>query len=404
MTDLVVLMPGFLGFDHFGGFPYFAQTVATALRVALEDICRDRALELRVVPATTIPAGSLAERQEALLPNLGRCLDWAEAQSGRPAHLHLVGHSTGGLDAELLALRRPLAHEYWAEPADRVRKALRSIVSIAAPLAGTSLADAALVQLLATSELRSVKDVMSWPRLQLERVSKLPSALPELWPDLLDLLEGIPPLLKDDAAKLLAGSSFYDPHAVIEFVNSLRTNRKLLTDLRPAQLEAIAEIGFDARLDRIQRARYLTVARNAPDGSDSGKLFEFFYNLTSRYAEVRPLEAAAQGLAQRLAAGRIPILGASRELPAIDSRASDGIVNTLRQIPAAGSAELALELERVAAIVIADHLDVLGYFPASTPFAQEAPNGFLSSGSGFRDREFCALYRSIAAQIAKTIP
>jgi hypothetical protein len=256
---------------------------------------------------------------------------------------------------------------------------------------------------LATSELRSVKDVFNWPLVQLERVSKLPSALPELWPDLLDMLEGIPPLLKDDAAKLLAGSSFYDPHAVIEFVNSLRTNRKLLTDLRPAHLQAIADIGFDARLDRIQRSRYLTVARNVPDSSDAGKLFEFFYNLTARYADPPPLAAVAKGLNQRLTAGSIPIIGASRQLPEIDALASDGIVNTLRQLPATGAAGVATELDRVAAIVIADHLDVLGYFPTATPFAEASPNGFLSSGSDFRDREFCALYRSVAGQIAKSI-
>jgi pimeloyl-ACP methyl ester carboxylesterase len=404
MIDLVVLTPGFLGFDHFGGFPYFAQTVGTAIRVALEDIARDNALDLRVVPCATVPAGSLTERQEAFVRTLTRCLDWAEQQSSRPVRLHIVGHSTGGLDAELLTLRKPLGHQFWSEPADRVRRALRSIIAIAAPLAGTSLADAALVQLLATNEMHSFKDVLDWPRMQLERMIKLPTALPELWPELFDLIEGIPPLVKDDAAKLLAGNAWYDPHAVLEFVNNLRTNRKLLHDLRPAEVEATLGIGFDARLERIQRARYLTVARNTTGPSTpAGKLFDFFYGVTARHADDEGLEAVAKGVNERLASGKIPIIGASPELPPLRAASNDAIVNTLRQLPVCAADILETQLDRIAAVVVADHLDVLGYFPTATPFAEEAPNGFLNSGSNFRGREFCALYRSVAHEIAKSI-
>lgn len=403
MTDLVVLAPGFLGFDHFGGFPYFAQTVGTAISVALADIARDQALDVRIVPCSTVPAGSLLERQEAFLRTLTRCLDWVEQQNNRPVRLHIVGHSTGGLDAELLTLRKPLGHQYWSEPADRIRRALRSIIAIAAPLAGTSLADAALVQLLATNEMHSFKDVLSWPRMQLERMTKLPSALPELWPELFDLLEGIPPLIKDDAVKLLAGNAWYDPHGVIEFVNNLRTNRKLLHDLRPAEVQATLSIGFDGRLERIQRARYLTVARSTSGPSTpAGKLFDFFYSLTARYADDDGLEAVAKGVNERLASGKIPIIGASHELPPLRAASNDAVVNTLRQLPLGSPEGLELQLDRITAVVVADHLDVLGYFPAATPFAEEAPNGFLNSGSLFRGPEFCALYRSVAHEIAKS--
>ncbi|XYH99395.1 hypothetical protein ACMHYB_06370 [Sorangium sp. So ce1128] len=36
VEDVVILVPGFLGFDHFGGFFYFADRVCGALRGALE--------------------------------------------------------------------------------------------------------------------------------------------------------------------------------------------------------------------------------------------------------------------------------------------------------------------------------------------------------------------------------
>jgi hypothetical protein len=256
---------------------------------------------------------------------------------------------------------------------------------------------------LATNELHSLKDVLSWPRTQLERMTKLPSALPELWPELFDLLEGIPPLLKDDAVKLLAGNAWYDPHAVVAFVNNLRTNRKLLHDLRPAEVQATLSVGFDGRLERIQRSRYLTVARRTSGPpTPSGKLFEFFYGLTARYADDDGLHELAKGVNERVASGKIPIIGASHELPPLRAASNDAIVNTLRQLPLTGPEGLETQLDRIAAIVVADHLDVLGYFPTATPFAEEAPNGFLNSGSNFRDAEFCALYRSVAHEIAKS--
>jgi hypothetical protein len=58
------------------------------------------------------------------------------------------------------------------------------------------------------------------------------------------------------------------------------------------------------------------------------------------------------------------------------------------------------ELSRVVALVIADHLDVVGYFEGKSG----AANGFLSSGSSFCDEDLAALYRAVAGEIRKAMP
>jgi len=96
--DVVVLVPGFLGFARLGGFYYFADRLIAVLRSLLEE-----ALEhpVPVVPCTTLPTHGLGDRQRHLLGYLERLS--GEKLSG-VERIHLVGHSTGGLDAQLSGL------------------------------------------------------------------------------------------------------------------------------------------------------------------------------------------------------------------------------------------------------------------------------------------------------------
>jgi hypothetical protein len=68
-------------------------------------------------------------------------------------------------------------------------------------------------------------------------------------------------------------------------------------------------------------------------------------------------------------------------------------------VPPVSPANAALEVSRVAALVIADHIDVVGYFPGKDGRA----NGFLGSGSEFREPEFAQLYAAVAREIASSI-
>ena len=95
-----VLLPGFFGFGRLGTFYYFADRVAATLRGSAE---ARFGCQVPVMGLATRPIGSLSERQQYLMHRL------AEVDKNLHAdHYHLVGHSTGGLDAELLRAARPL--------------------------------------------------------------------------------------------------------------------------------------------------------------------------------------------------------------------------------------------------------------------------------------------------------
>src|SRR2546427_12228416 len=90
--DVVVLVPGLLGFTRFGGFYYFADRLIAVLRGLLEE---PLGYPVPVVPVTTLATDSLRHRQGSLLQNLpGIC----EQLSG-VERVHLLGLSTGGGDA-----------------------------------------------------------------------------------------------------------------------------------------------------------------------------------------------------------------------------------------------------------------------------------------------------------------
>src|SRR5262249_18976543 len=108
--DVVVLVPGFLGFSVLGRFPYFADRVPATLGALL----RERwGRDVSIVPASTVPTGPLRDRVGHLANFLGRLRDLGAA------NFYLLGHSTGGVDAQLLMTRAPFWGGEW--PADTAR-------------------------------------------------------------------------------------------------------------------------------------------------------------------------------------------------------------------------------------------------------------------------------------------
>src|SRR5438309_11763433 len=93
--DVIVLVPGFLGFSRFGGFYYFADRLVAVLRALLEE---EVERPVAVVPCTVLPTNALADRQGDLLHYLHRL---SAEKLKDVERLHLVGHSTGGVDAQL---------------------------------------------------------------------------------------------------------------------------------------------------------------------------------------------------------------------------------------------------------------------------------------------------------------
>jgi hypothetical protein len=398
ITDAVLLVPGFLGFDHFGGFPYFAQAIPAALRAALEakSVVAPEALE--IVPCDTIPAGSLQQRQAELCKQLRSIvakLRGSNGGTGPMPRLHLIGHSTGGVDAELLLAPRRLDGSAWKDHQNDIRHAIRSVTSLSAPMAGTNLAASPLAR-LGSGALRELPlHPVRWWRehFSMEGVREGIAALHAVW----DVGA------KDAALGQLIGGGLVDRHPLQKFVASLVHNRRLLAELDPAAFAAHPErLRVDPRLSHVSKFRYLTIARHNPGRDAAGELFELLYRLTAADAAPAPPPALVERLEDAIRRGRVRVIG-SGEAPQVTAAANDGVVNTARQIPLL-EAKGPDPLRRVRAVVVADHLDVLGGFPMTLPLKKGPDaNNFLESGSVFRAAQFSALFRAIADDIAVAI-
>lgn len=374
----VVLIPGFLGFNKLGDFGYFARKVGQTLANALADADQGRRIEVDAVE--TVPAGSLFERQAVLLQQLSNiCAEHPGAQ------LHLVGHSTGGLDAELLT-RTELP---GAKSMDReVRKSIRSVITLAAPLAGTSLAASPLARF---SAIDSIGDVWRAPLSLL--LLRGPRAVFGALAALLRLLG------RDEAVGRVISGFLHSGDVGVTYLLSLLLSRDLIDDLAPKSVTKLMRAtSEDAALATIRRRRFVTIARRDPEGTAAGLLFSLLYDTTAR-------EAATDDVSEQLARSeliarrpQLRVLGQG-ELPELGLKSNDGIVDTCRQVLPVSIETVADEIERVAALVIADHIDVIGYYRG----AADSDNGFLTSGSGFGDAEFESLYAAIAEELEVSI-
>jgi pimeloyl-ACP methyl ester carboxylesterase len=254
--DVVVLIPGFLGFDHFGGFFYFADRVCGALRGALEAKL-GRYGRVPVIPVTSRPTASLKDCQDALICFLTKVLtEYPNAE------LHLVGHSTGGVHAQLLTSARPQKEgtegkESWSDDAARCRERIRSIVSIATPHWGTCLA---------------YSDLASLARLDIGR-------------KLLSTGGPILNLLRLTMAEGALSALEFTPATATElwtFFLEIRNNRRLVDALMPVNMTDVrrADSSAGARLP-VRLRSFVTVTRK---NEQSDSFFRDLYERTEAVA------------------------------------------------------------------------------------------------------------------------
>ena len=377
VREVVAVVPGFLGFSRFGGFYYFADRVAAALRACLDP---QQGRRVPGVPVTTMPAGSLASRQRGLIEQLGRLTE----PFPNLERLHLVGHSTGGLDAELLLEDAPFPEANangergsWSSEAERIRERLASVVTIAAPLWGTCLADSELAAFF-------------------ESPTRHPSGLPTATRTMAELLLGI--FRKPVAAEFTAGVSQALPDA-LRFIGQIIKHRELIEDLKPARLLQHRRGGN--RLEVPLRS-FVTIAFDPAAGSalpDDLRPERFFTSVYELTATASSSETEAQ-LLRALRLLEAHAQGAIREpgapAPEFTVRANDGMVNSGLQLLDAD------QPEQLAGIVLADHADVIGHYDRIDALVdgQTLNRGLFHSGCGFGDDAFFLLWESVAREIS----
>jgi pimeloyl-ACP methyl ester carboxylesterase len=370
MDDLVVLVPGFLGFTHFGGFYYFADRLSAVLRGLLEERLQR---PVAVVPVTTLPTNSLRDRQGALLSELEEIVKTAHGVE----RFHLIGHSTGGVDVQLLACTKSYDNRAWDKKANTVRTKIKSVVTISAPHWGTGLADTRIARFV-------------------ENPLRHPMAIFREAGTILDLIRIIPRDLL-----FAAGVEVAAPNDVLRFVWQAIQHRDLIADLRPANMEDVR-----ARLvpdPLIALTCFVTGTRPRHDSDrPSDPLFVDLYRLTEGSPTVSPAIDDCERFLDELLRDQpdVVIRGSDGKMPAMSVTLNDGLVNTVRQIVSPGRPE------EVGGFVVADHCDVLGHYDRKdTMIGGKAYNaGLFHSGAAFGDDEFFGLYRRVAQAILKTIP
>jgi triacylglycerol lipase len=373
-ADQVILIPGFFGFGAFGreGHPrivYFDHVIRALVKA--RPGLRDR-IHVHEPP----PMGSLESRvrslQEAVLQQLGGALLRGEGRGGGP-RIHLIGHSTGGVDARLLADPRYRFHGEDRPLRARLLRHLGTVVTLSAPQHGTPLARRFLGGLprLVLEGLSLATIVANAGRLT--RRLRLPG---------LDLAYTIfqavrpRPDVNGPVLDLLTGMDEETVRQIERFRGMVMSDSRILNDLAPEQM---------ARLNHrlgAHRGRLVEVVTVAPRPSwTQGGLDA----LDRRAVYALCHAGAASGSFRPRAFPSGPWLaggdpGAQRAAMEDAPRANDGIVPASSQTVDG----------RASRIVLADHLDVVGHFEG------RSNTTLFKSGADFGRRQFGALWRFVA--------
>jgi triacylglycerol lipase len=341
----IFLIPGFFGFDNLGDLAYFAH-VTEALATAL--VRAGAPYRLHVVK--TLPTASLRQRTALLVGQM------AEAASADDGPIHLVGHSSGGLDARLAVTPDvSLPGEVQAEP---LARRVRTVVTVSTPNQGTPVAT--FFSSLLGQQLLEVFSVATSHAL---RTGRLPA----------DSLTALRTRLLDDF------SSEHRP-SLERFVEQIGRDQDLLPQITPAAMDL-----FNASTGDRPGVAYGSVVSRVPAGGLRGFLTAGF----SPYAHASHLLFTCVSRLAATTDRTVPLWPAQRAAlrrdlgGEPDRKANDGIVPTLSQ-----------PWGEIIRAVTADHLDTIGHFHHPT----HVPPHFdwLTSGSGFTRKQFLALWEDVA--------
>ncbi|MGH7893236.1 MAG: esterase/lipase family protein [Candidatus Binatia bacterium] len=369
----VVLVPGFFGFANLGDLAYFGH-VHTYLRGAYVA----RGLEPILHVVRTHPTASLPRRA-------ARLLDTLHIEVADDAPIHLVGHSSGGIDCRLLltpGVALPSEHDV-----DAMAGRVTAVVCVATPHRGTPVAS-----FFATRLGANLLELLSLGTIRALRVGHLPlSALLGLGAAYarLDNLGPNSALLDQLFRDLLAEFTPERRDAITRFLGEVRTDQGLLTQLTPEAMETFAATTRDR-----PGVRYGAVAARATPPS-LGSWLAPGLDPTAHVSHLiyRALHAAASDPQARLPAlsprAVETLRAAYGALP--DPADSDGVVPTLSQVHG-----------DLIHAVHGDHLDVIGHFGDTT----RAPPHFdwLVTGSGFDRPRFEALWNAAADYLTAARP
>ena len=377
MKHLVMLVPGFFGFAKLGGVRYF-QHVEAALTKTLQQAGH----EVRVLPVPTHPTGSIRKRAR----RLSEAISLAAPTTGE--QVHVIGHSTGGLDARLLVTPGVSLDPHADEAGERVD----TIVTLATPHHGTpvagfftSLAGKHLLLAISVLMVQSIHGgIRGRSSAWLGRLVSLASR----WDDILGLDNTVFDYL---ARQLLADFDEESREEVIRWAESISNDRGALLQISPEGMDI-----FNAAIPDNPEVRYLSYITAAPRPTLRGlagglrdpyypmsyMLFSAIYRVAAQDSAQYPYPSFPTELSEAAerAWGVVP-----------DPMVTDGLVPSCSQT-----------WGRVSGIIRGDHLDVCGHFHPGP--GDRAHTDWLRSGSGFGIQAFEALWRDISMRLIGAAP
>ncbi|WP_437514698.1 esterase/lipase family protein [Sorangium sp. So ce1099] len=367
----VYLSPGMFGFATLASLDYFEHFTR-----AIEERFRDRGRAVEIRVCEVHPTASILRRAA----KLARLVDESAGDDDGP--IHIIGHSTGGLDARLVAsptVRLPGNAHCRLGWTSR----LRSVTTINTPHFGTPLA--AFFATVSGQRLLYAVTALTVAGLKLgapplAAASALVAAFGRAQLGFLEIelidraIESFIRVLDDASSRELRA-----------WLKLLRDDQGAIVQLMPEAMDLL-HAGLQDRVG----LRYQSVAtyapRNAvrdwvsalrsPWGAMSAAIFTALSNITARLNEHYPCRSHDGSIEQKLAR----VLG---ELPPPD--ANDGVVPLASQV----WGELIWAGK-------ADHLDIVGHFPGKGGHID-----WLASGARFNRLRFDAvLDRIVTGMVA----
>ena len=360
----IVLVPGLFGFARLGGFDYF-----THVEEALASRFLERGADCEFVLVSSPPTGSIVHRTQVLMDAIQQaCSDDAGA-------IHLVGHSTGGLDVRLLA--SPTTWPSLPEWFDRVR----TVTSISTPHYGTPLAY--FFTTMAGTRLLEALSLLTY--LTLEAGGPPLTALTPVIASLsrLDEALGIESKVLEKTIDLLLSFLGDEGQAEVrEWFDGIRSDQGAIIQLTPESMDI-----FNAGVENNPNLRYGSVVTRMPPPGPvrllknlrspisalSAAVFSTLYVAAGRTSKVYPPPGPAPEVREYLEQK----LGRT-----LDNTLNDGLVPTTSMI-----------WGDVLWAGTADHLDVLGHFHGDR---DSSHTDWLVSGAGFREDDVDEVMDAVA--------
>lgn len=370
----VVLVPGFFGFGNLGALTYFV-----GVKQALEERFREQRVDVQVTEVPTLPTASIRHRAARVLETL------AQVSLDDDAPIHVIGHSTGGLDARLaIAPTASLPTQVQFEAYERVR----SLVTVATPHFGTPLATAfssAMGKPILHLAALSLSYVLQYGRLPLGVLLKMGEIVAKL-----DDRIGLTNTVADQLYRDLLSDLSTDRRAQIaHFIEGVTNDQSLLFQLTPAGCDLLnastadpQRVRYGSVVTRSDRPRLSSLLRNRHDvyAQSLHAVYTLLYRLSARgRPEVFPAPVEAQ---------RRELARAYGELPT--QQDNDGVVPTLSQV-----------WGEVIAAVRGDHLDVVGHYGRIERGSAHAD--WLPSHSGFDSKAFDAVWGAVARFVTREV-